>query len=98
MPELMLCKPTTNDRWDRRAIELAAYLHAHGHCNVPEEYEPNPELGMWVKRQRVARAASQLNEERLQVRAGHGRRCVAWRARARAHLPSSAADPDVHGL
>ncbi len=22
-PQLMLCKPTTNDRWDRRAVELA---------------------------------------------------------------------------
>jgi len=32
----MLCKPTTNDRWDRRAVELAAYLLRHGHCNVPE--------------------------------------------------------------
>lgn len=30
-------------------------------------YPPNPELGLWVKRQRVARAASQLTPERLQV-------------------------------
>ncbi len=36
VPELMLCKPTNNDRWDRRAVELAAFLHRHGHCNVPE--------------------------------------------------------------
>ena len=35
-PEIMLCKPTTNDRWDRRAVELGAYLLRHGHCNVPE--------------------------------------------------------------
>ena len=35
-PEIMLCKPTTNDRWDRRAVELSAYLLHHGHCNVPE--------------------------------------------------------------
>jgi hypothetical protein len=35
-PEVMLCKPTTNDRWDRRAVELAAFLLRHGHCNVPE--------------------------------------------------------------
>ena len=40
-PEIMLCKPTTNDRWDRRAVELAAYLLHHGHCNVPE-------VGGWV--------------------------------------------------
>ena len=35
-PQLMLCKPSTNDRWDRRAVELAAYAYKHGHCNVPE--------------------------------------------------------------
>ena len=32
----MLCKPTTNDRWDRRAVELSAFLLLNGHCNVPE--------------------------------------------------------------
>ena len=36
VPEIMLCKPTTNDRWDRRAVELVAFQHGHGHCNVPE--------------------------------------------------------------
>ena len=35
-PRILLCKPGTTDRWDRRAIELAGYAHAHGHCNVPE--------------------------------------------------------------
>ncbi len=67
VPELMLCKPTSNDRWDRRAVELAAYRLKQGHCNVPENWEPNVELGTWVKRQRVARAAGQLSEERLQI-------------------------------
>jgi hypothetical protein len=67
VPELMLCKPTSNDRWDRRAVELAAYRLKHGHCNVPENWEHNVELGTWVKRQRVARAAGQLSEERLQI-------------------------------
>jgi hypothetical protein len=41
-PEIMLCKPTTNDRWDRRAVELSAYLLRNGHCNVPEVGE-----GLW---------------------------------------------------
>ena len=67
VPEIMLCKPSTNDRWDRRAVELSAYLHRHGHANVPEDWEDNPELGQWVKRQRVARAAGQLSEERLAI-------------------------------
>lgn len=66
-PELMLCKPSNNDRWDRRAVELAAFLLNNGHCNVPETYSDNPELGVWVKRQRVARAAGQLSAERLKI-------------------------------
>lgn len=35
-PEIMLCKPSGNDRWDRRAVELAAYRWRYGHVNVPE--------------------------------------------------------------
>lgn len=35
-PQLMLCKPSTNDRWDRRAVELAAYSYKFGDCNVSE--------------------------------------------------------------
>lgn len=35
-PQLMLCKPATNDRWDRRTVELAAFAFKNGHCNVPE--------------------------------------------------------------
>ena len=129
-PELMLCKPTTNDRWDRRAVELSAFLLLNGHCNVPEvrgapecwqrsrcgggewmceqrgvwasctasatltccccyclrtaalrgcltsvpphycllqDWEESPELEVWVKRQRIARAAGQLSEERLSI-------------------------------
>ena len=66
-PELMLCKPSNNDRWDRRAVELAAFLLKNGHCNVPEVYAENQELGMWVKRQRVTRAAGQLSQERLTI-------------------------------
>jgi len=67
VPELMLCKPTSNDRWDRRAVELAAFRLHNGHCNVPENWEVNMELGIWVKRQRVARAAGQLSIERLKI-------------------------------
>ncbi len=35
-PELLLSKPTTNDRWDRRVVELAAFWAQHGHCDVPK--------------------------------------------------------------
>ena len=44
-PAVMLCKPTTNDRWDRRAVELAAFVHLHGHSNVPlARPRPRPQL------------------------------------------------------
>ena len=36
MPEIMLCKPSNHDRWDRRVLQLAVFLYRHGHCNVPE--------------------------------------------------------------
>lgn len=67
VPELMLCKPTSNDRWDRRAVELAAFRLQYGHCNVPEYWEENDELSFWVKRQRVNRASGLLSEERLKI-------------------------------
>ena len=35
-PCIMRCKPTQHDRWERRTIELAAFLHQYGHVNVPE--------------------------------------------------------------
>lgn len=33
----------------------------------PQDWEENPELGLWVKRQRIARAAGQLSDERLSI-------------------------------
>lgn len=35
-PQLMLCKPIASDRWDRRAVELAAFWLVQGHTSVPE--------------------------------------------------------------
>ena len=39
-PCIMRCKPTQHDRWERRTIELSAYLFRHGHANVPEVSRP----------------------------------------------------------
>lgn len=38
--------------WEERWVELTAYKNAHGHCIVPSNYEKNPQLAVWVKRQR----------------------------------------------
>ncbi|RMZ55522.1 hypothetical protein APUTEX25_000105 [Auxenochlorella protothecoides] len=64
-PLVMLCKPTTGDRWDRRAVELAAFIYTHGHCQVPLRYEASPDLGPWVRRQRLLRCTNQLSHDRL---------------------------------
>lgn len=45
-PQLMLCKPTTNDRWDRRAVELAYHAYKHGDCNVSEVIPPPPPISL----------------------------------------------------
>lgn len=35
-PQVMLCKPSHNDRFDRRVVSLAAFKYRNGHLNVPE--------------------------------------------------------------
>ena len=58
--------------WEKRFAELLAFKKEHGKCNVSRRYEPNPALGMWVRRMRKSRKAAQLaadREERLE-RAG----------------------------
>jgi len=47
--------PTGNKKiakWNIRYGELMEYKQEHGDCNVPQSYEPNKPLGMWVNRQR----------------------------------------------
>lgn len=38
--------------WEERWNELAIYKRVHGDCIVPSNYEKNPQLAVWVKRQR----------------------------------------------
>ena len=39
--------------WDRRFDELQAYKQRFGICNVPARWSENPQLGMWVTKQRA---------------------------------------------
>eukprot|EP00803_Ostreobium_quekettii_P004387 evm.model.scf_42.14 EVM.evm.TU.scf_42.14 scf_42:93671-99960(-) len=66
-PQILLAKPTQHDRWYRRVVELAGYMHRFGHCNVPENWAHNPELALWVKRQRAAKVEGDISQERLQI-------------------------------
>lgn len=36
LPQVLLCKPSHNDRFDRRVVSLAAFRFRYGHVNVPE--------------------------------------------------------------
>eukprot|EP00980_Cylindrotheca_fusiformis_P025163 scaffold13207_cov143-Cylindrotheca_fusiformis.AAC.16 len=38
--------------WEERWNELLLYKRIHGDCVVPSNYEKNPQLAVWVKRQR----------------------------------------------
>jgi len=38
--------------WEERLKELKQYKGIFGDCNVPSNYESNPQLAVWVKRQR----------------------------------------------
>jgi len=38
--------------WEERLKELKQYKTLFGNTNVPSKYEPNPQLAIWIKRQR----------------------------------------------
>ena len=38
--------------WQERLSELREYWSLNGHCNVPSNFPPNPQLATWVKCQR----------------------------------------------
>jgi len=56
--------------WETRYEELVEYKRSHGDCKVPSKYNANPQLGLWVNRQRtlykrlVRGEQSSLSEER----------------------------------
>lgn len=39
--------------WHERLKQLTEYKTKHGNCNVPVQYEANPQLGRWVNKQRI---------------------------------------------
>ena len=64
--------------WESSFAELLEYKRVHGDCLVKYNYEANPKLARWVKRQRYwykklkAGKHSQLTEERVQKLADAG--------------------------
>jgi len=43
--------------WYQRLSELVDFKKANGHIHVPQKYEANPPLGIWVNKQRCTRTA-----------------------------------------
>ena len=63
-----------NERqWLDKLEELRNFHAIHGHCNVPQKYPTNPQLGTWVHKQRSQYAnlqrgkPSQLSMERMRL-------------------------------
>jgi Helicase associated domain len=52
--------------WGENFQLLVQYKEQHGHCNVPQRYEPDPTLGHWVINQRI-RKDYLSNEQRVKL-------------------------------
>lgn len=53
--------------WDQRYAELVEFKERFGHCIVPQHWEENPKLGLWVMNQRVARKKGKLPPEKVDL-------------------------------
>jgi len=38
--------------WEAMFQQLVEFKEIHGHCNVPNRWDKNPKLGIWVQHQR----------------------------------------------
>ncbi len=53
--------------WEIRFKELKRFKKAHGHCNVPGGYKPDPSLGNWVARIRQLKKRGVLAKEQVRL-------------------------------
>ncbi|MBE2179952.1 MAG: Helicase associated domain protein [Chthoniobacterales bacterium] len=51
--------------WDEMLSELVDFFKLHGHCNVPADWTPQPQLARWVAIQRRAKKQNQLTPEQV---------------------------------
>jgi superfamily II DNA or RNA helicase len=51
------------DNWDDKFAKLVAFKATNNHCDVPQRYKDDPELGIWVNRQRVFKKAGILRRK-----------------------------------
>jgi len=51
--------------WDEMFPELVEFFKLHGHCNVPIDWQANPELARWVAHQRIAKRQNRLTPDQF---------------------------------
>lgn len=51
--------------WDELFSDLTEFFKVHGHCNVPIDWQANPELAHWVHLQRIAKRQDRLTPEQV---------------------------------
>ena len=54
------------NQWDEMFQRLVAFEQKNKHCNVPQRFKEDPDLGIWVFRQRIFKKAEKLSDERRQ--------------------------------
>ncbi len=52
-------------QWEQRFEELREFHRQSGHCNVPKEWPPSPQLGGWVSKQRARYRHGAMEPERI---------------------------------
>ncbi len=52
--------------WERMFSALARFKEEHGHCDVPQGWSENPQLGKWTNRQRTVFKRGELSPDRLE--------------------------------
>ena len=58
-------KKEKQQRWQEMYEHLLTFYQEHGHCRVPHQYPPHPELGRWVETQRKNQRLSEKRRQRL---------------------------------
>jgi superfamily II DNA or RNA helicase len=51
--------------WELSFSKLTDFKSQYGHCRVPQQYKPDPQLGKWVSHQRGFYSKGKLSQERI---------------------------------
>lgn len=54
-------------QWKAMYQQLKEYFEQHNHSNVPQRYQSNKALGIWVNNQRLAYKRNRLSQERIDL-------------------------------